>query len=447
MIDESEIAHFQNDLRELLEDKQKNREKIQILFVNFFLENLLIITTIEDDEIFIYDSNEGIWLNNGKNIIRAMIGEIENNLSINLINEIVDKIRRRTYRENSIFQSKNVIPLKNGVFDLERWEFMSHSPNYYLRTKLNVEYKPCFYPERFAKFLDEILSENQKNLILEMMGYCLYPSYKFHKAFLLTGSGSNGKTTLLRVLTEVLGPQNVAGFSLQQLENSQYNSSQLFGKFANICADMSQKTLYKTSIFKTLTGGDQTSHERKYKEPITFINFCKLIFSANELPAIREDTHAIWRRVILIVFEKTIPEERQDENLIEKLTTEDEKSGILNLMLFALRNLIDRKKFSSNKNLYEIREQYIKKSDVIHAFCEDWLECDDKGWISSDELFRAQCLYAYKIGVKPKSKQSLTKEIQLWFPSIYQQTRKINKKPVRGWFGLKFKEESEHFKT
>ncbi len=107
----------------------------------------------------------------------------------------------------------------------------------------------------------------------------------------------------------------------------------------------------------------------------------------------------------------------------------------------SLKNLLDRGRFEGLESIEERRDQYIKKSDVIHAFCEDTLEVYQTGWIASDKLFTAQCRYAKEIGIQARTKQALTKRLQLFIPEVYKSTREINKKNVRGWAGIRIKEE------
>jgi len=95
-------------------------------------------------------------------------------------------------------------------------------------------------------------------LLFEIIGYTLYPKYDLHKAVMLIGGGSNGKSTYLRLLRDVLGPENVTSIPLQDLvdDDKRFVVAQLHGKLANIFADLPPTALRSTGRFKVLTGED-----------------------------------------------------------------------------------------------------------------------------------------------------------------------------------------------
>lgn len=423
------------------EEKKRNWEFIELSIRNFILENMQIITTRDSiEDILVYDHESGIYVWDGKPILKQMIGEICESISIHRINEIIDKIKRKTYLEREKLDPPNLTAFKNVVLNLENWEFLKHSNEYFLTKRIEVDYKPGIFPERFYLFMNEILEETKHNIILEILAHTLMNDYRYQKAFIFLGEGANGKSTLLNILIKLLGPKNVTSHTLQAFDKNQFAASELYGKMANIAPDISAKGMYQIGVFKSLTGGDYGTFNVKGKKSITFTNTAKLIFSCNKLPPIFEDTHAVWRRLCIIEFEKIIDEKDQNPLLLEVLTTEEELSGILNVLLMNLFQLIQRGEFEGLKSVLDRREQYICKSDIIHAFCDNCLIIDSNGFISSSELYQELCLYARKINATPKTKQSLTKQLQMWIPEAYPTKRKIGNKPIRGWAGIMIKD-------
>ncbi|MBL0152061.1 MAG: hypothetical protein IPP93_00665 [Chitinophagaceae bacterium] len=98
----------------------------------------------------------------------------------------------------------------------------------------------------------------------------------------------------------------------------------------------------ETSIFKQLVSGEPVDARLPYGEPFTLINYAKLIFNCNELPKDVEQTHAYYRRFLIIPFDITIPESDQDKELSKKII-ETELSGVFNWLLEGLKRLLKQK--------------------------------------------------------------------------------------------------------
>jgi len=209
-------------------------------------------------------------------------------------------------------------------------------------------------------------------LLFEIIGYTLYPRYDLHKAIMLVGDGSNGKSTFLRLVKTILGPRNVSSIALQDLVDPEkrFTIAELYHKLANIYADLPSTALRETGKFKILTGEDAITVDRKFKDPITFVNYAKLIFSANELPEVHDTTHAFWRRWIVVEFPNRF---EKDPTFFDRTFTEDEIEGIILVSLLAFRNAWLRRKFSFEESEQDYRELWLRKTNSIYAFISDLL--------------------------------------------------------------------------
>src|SRR5208337_5133071 len=98
------------------------------------------------------------------------------------------------------------------------------------------------------------------------------------------GDGSNGKSTLINLIKALIGLKNVSSRGLQELEMNRFAKADLYGKLANLYADLPDTALRSVGIFKMLTGGDPITAERKFQNPFKFISGAKLIFSCNKVP-------------------------------------------------------------------------------------------------------------------------------------------------------------------
>jgi phage/plasmid-associated DNA primase len=136
-----------------------------------------------------------------------------------------------------------------------------------------------------------------------------------------------------------VGRQNTSHVALQDLDGDRFASADLYGKLVNVFADLKASKPSSTGNFKTLVSGDSVRAQRKYGQPLSFRNHAKLIFSANRIPDSDDTSHAYYKRWLILAFERTFTEITKDTNLIHKLTTNDELSGLLNLALIGLRQL------------------------------------------------------------------------------------------------------------
>ncbi len=200
-----------------------------------------------------------------------------------------------------------------------------------------------------------------------MIGYCLYRSCEFEKAFMLFGGGANGKGVMIKLIEAFLGETNCSHRSIQDLDKNRLASADLHGKLVNTCADLKSLQLFETGNFKMVVSGDSIAAERKFGQPFTFRNYAKTIFSANEIPESHDKTDAFYRRIRIFHFDKKFQNGKEDPNLIKQLTTSEELSGLLNLALIGLKQLIDEGGFH-DKEVEQTRREYEENTNDVNAF-------------------------------------------------------------------------------
>jgi putative DNA primase/helicase len=125
----------------------------------------------------------------------------------------------------------------------------------------------------------------------------------------------------------------------------------------------------------------------KFQRSFTYENYAKLLFSANKVPEVQDDSDAFFRRWLIVVFPNILRADRRDVNILRKLTTSEELSGLLNLAIKALNRLMEKGDFSDNKTTDEIRQQYRRKSSPVASFVEDKLEVSSNDLIPKDQLY------------------------------------------------------------
>lgn len=351
-----------------------------------------IFKTLTDTrEMLVYKN--GVYVPGGEVLILAECRQIlKEKCRQRRTNEVQHLIQCSTFADRLTFDgNKNLLNVRNGLFDLDTWTLLPHSPDILSFVQLPVTYDPSADCPTIKKFFSEVVQEKDVPLLSELTGFSLLPDYRIQKAAMLTGEGNNGKGTFLRLLTAFLGKENTSAVSLRDFSINRFATASLYGKYANLCADISSTELNNTGIFKMLTGGDTIRAERKGREPFNFTNRAKLMFSANTLPASRDETRGFWRRWLIIEFCFCF-DGREDTDLDSKLQTEKELSGLLNMALEALKRLISLKKFSRDDDSEAIARDYTRRANPVHAFVEDWCELKygDENWFEEKETFYAR---------------------------------------------------------
>lgn len=356
----------------------------------FLAEELMreyhFLTMKDTDVVYVFD--DGFYQPYGEILIKQQCkARLGKEYRKNKAEEVIDYIKVSTY-VNRKEEPPNLVPLVNGILDINAMELKPYSPEYMFFNKLPVKYDPKADCPNIKQFLSEITAtEEDVQILLEVVGFCLYREYIIAKALMLVGGGSNGKSTFLNLVKTFLGKENISGRSLQDLEENRFAKADLHHKLANIYADLPDKALWRTGTFKMLTGRDTITAERKFQHSFTFENYAKLLFSANKVPEAHDDTDAFFRRWLIVVFPNQFTGEKADPHILQKLTTPEELSGLLNLVLPALKRLLEKGQFSYSKTTEEIREDYIRKSSPIAAFVMDCLEVDSDAFIAKKDLF------------------------------------------------------------
>ena len=402
------------------------------------IDTMHLVTMIDNEDILYYEN--GIYHQDGdKKVKELLIRKMGLYLSTHNVKEILAQIQARTYiHRDKMNGEKNLIHLINGIYNIETDEFLDFTPDIYSTNKLPILYDKNATCPTIDKFLDDVLPKGNKVVILELFGYCLYRNYQFQTAFMFVGGGSNGKSTLLNLFIKFVGMENISNKSLQTINEDRFASSDLYGKMTNLFADLPNKGLKFTGIFKLLTGGDPVDAQRKFKPPFKFINYAKLIFSCNELPYTTDQSDAFFRRWIILDFPNKFEGQKDDKKMIDKISTPAELSGLFNLAYINLKNLLRANQFSFSESTKSTKEKYMRLSNSIMSFAMDCLEPEQKSWITKEDLYNAYCKYCREYDLSTQDKSMIGRTL----PNIM--TINEEKKGAKGdrkmsWVGVKFK--------
>jgi P4 family phage/plasmid primase-like protien len=337
------------------------------------LTDQLIFKTFKDtEEILYYDDNKGVYVQGGEWLIKEQCEILCPQIPTHKVQEIINHIKRRTGVERSKFDSNpDILNLQNGLLNIETEEFRDHSPEHLSLVQLPIPFDPKAKCPNILKFLGQVLHPQDVFTAMQIIGYCLYRNNKYEKAVMLYGSGSNGKGVLIKLIESFVGLENTSHVPLQDLDKERFAAADLHSKMVNTFADLTYEKLVNTGMFKTLVSGDTVRAQEKYGQPFSFRNYAKLIFSANKIPDSDDKTHAYYKRWLILPFEEVFDrKEVKDTKLIDKLTTPEELSGLLNLALIALKQLHKDGGFK-DISVESIRKEYDENSNTVEAFLQD----------------------------------------------------------------------------
>ncbi|EEL19705.1 Phage / plasmid primase, P4 [Bacillus cereus Rock1-3] len=311
---------------------------------------------------------EGVYSDKQEDIEEAMIRHIPA-LKRMQRQETIAYLQLKAKHKN--FASTKYVVVKNGVFNLETWQLEDFTPEIITRNKIPVAYIPGAYYEITDKTFNKIAVNDKKvrAILEEILGYILFRRNEFAATFILTGDGSNGKSSYLKIIRKLIGSDNASSLDLNELDQ-RFKTAELFGKLANIGDDIGKGYIKESSIFKKLSTGETLNVERKGKDPFDFTNYAKLIFSANEMPRINDFSDGLGRRLQIVPFKAkfTPNDDDYDPFITDKLLSDESMQYVLNLALKSLKRLLVEKKFTKSKAVEDELIKYQEENNPIISF-------------------------------------------------------------------------------
>ena len=268
----------------------------------------------------------------------------------------------------------NVIAFTNGLYNIKDGSFRDFTPDVVITNKIPWPYNPAAYSKLLDHTLDRLACNDPevRALLEEMVGYCLYRRNELGKAFILIGDKSNGKSTFLHVVKNMLGDSNIASLDLKEL-GDRFKTAELFGKLANIGDDIGDEFIANASVFKKLVTGDRVNVERKGQDPFEFNNYAKFLFSANNIPRMKDKTGAVQRRLVIVPFDaKFTPNDPDFRPFIkDELCEQDSMEYLIVLGLKALKSVLSKAQFTTSKRVQGQLDEYEQNNNPIIGFIQE----------------------------------------------------------------------------
>ncbi len=338
-------------------------------------------------------------------------------------------------RPDALDSDPRLLNVDNGTLDLRTGELRPHRREDLLTKIVPVVYDPAATCTLWLATLERIFGGRRPliDYMQKAIGYALTGDTTEQVLFVFWGGGSNGKTVILTTAVTMLGdyalstrPETLMAKKGDSIPN---DVAQLRGRRLVIAVEADPGQRLAEGLVKQMTDGDVMTARFMHAEFFEFEPTFKLFLGTNHRPAIRGTDHAIWRRIRLIPFTVTIPDDQQDRHLTEKLRAE--WPGIL---AWAVQGCLDwqRDGLGLPDEVKAATETYRIDMDLLGDFLEECCVFEAGATLASSTLYESYDAWAHRNGEKPLSHRAF---------SLRLAERGLQKRHTeRGtvWSGLRF---------
>ena len=275
--------------------------------------------------------------------------------------------------DNCPVADANLIAFKNGVYDITTDTLTGFSPDMVITNQIPWNYRSDAHNALADNTLNKMACQDPeiRQLLNECIGYCFYRRNELSVSMFLTGEKANGKSTFLQMLQDVLGVQNTSNLGLDELEE-RFAPATMFGKLANIGDDISDEFLRGKAIahFKKIVSGNMLKAENKGADLFFYKPFVKLIFSANQIPRMKDRTGAVLRRMVIIPFNATFSKNDPDYDpyIAWKLKDPEVMEYLCKIGIDGLKQILINHSFTQSKKVDAELKEYTEYNNPILLF-------------------------------------------------------------------------------
>ena len=370
------------------------------------LDNKIAIYVAEKHHVIVVDSRPYIY-NNGvykldkdgkyvKSLIKSMLLEKDKTYNIiqRIYNLLIDVTSINFGYDDVNKYPKYWINFENGMLDTKTMELKEHSPNYYSINQIPHNYKPdAEYKNTVADvFIRDIMPDKaDRDMFYTYCGYCMTRETFLQKFLVLIGTPGTGKSTLLNMIIDTIGEENIQGLTIKDISENKFSGPLLVGKLINVCADLPKEPLKAVDTMKKLTGEDGLQCEIKHGASFYVKNmYVRLAFSTNEMPiSLDEQSNAWYRRLLML----NIPKKgKYIENLKQGL--KESIPGFIALCVRRLNCLYQTKtKTIDSPNSMQLVTDYYHDSDSVQSWLDDCCKKVQGSRAETKEAYQLYCKY------------------------------------------------------
>ena len=358
---------------------------------------------------------DGIYVNGYEEIEAEMIRHIPN-LNRQKRSEVMAYLDILV-RKNTQMSSANYIAFKNGIYNISTDEFIDFSPDLIITNKINYDYVPNAESEIVDKSLNKLAcnDESVRALLEEVIGYCFYRRNELRKSFILIGDKSNGKSTYLDMIKTLLGDENTSALDLKEL-GDRFKTAEMFGKLANIGDDIGDDFIPNPAVFKKLVSGDRVNVERKGQNPFDFNNYGKLLFSANNIPRIKDKSGAVISRLVIIPFDAqfSVNDADYDPYVKYKLRQPENMEYLIQLGIKGLKRVLQNREFTTSQRVQKELREYEENNNPVLLFFKE-INIEDIENNPTKDVYKKYSEFCIANSFQPMSNIEFSKQVKKYY--------------------------------
>lgn len=286
-----------------------------------------------------------------------------------------------------------VVGTPRGALDLRNGDLIPYGPNEFITRRVPLDLDVSAKCPRWEQFLREVLCDDAEiqDYFHQLVGYIVSGETTLQQMWLLVGSGSNGKSTLLHILQKVLGPD----YAQQTPESVLLGRANLGGATSDLvrlkgvrCALLAETghgQSFNEERVKALVAADTITARGLYREFEEFVPQAKFLLATNHLPIVRGADKGIWRRLVVIPFKKEF-EVGSDPTLYQDLVAE-----LPGIFAWAVRGAVrwydSNVPFTVPSAWRLATSQYRTEQDAIRGFLDERVVVDKIAFVGATELY------------------------------------------------------------
>ena len=341
-------------------------------------------------------------------------------------------------RESTKAAPAHIIAFRNGLYNVATDSFLEFTPDVVITNKIPWDFNRNASSEVIDNMLENVSCGDAaiRSLLEEIVGACMYRSNTLAggKAFILTGTGANGKSTYLKTLSHLMSEKNISSLDLKKL-GDRFSTVMMFGKLANIGDDISNEFVTDTSLFKKVVTGETIDAEQKGQPKFDFKPFCKLLFSANNIPRMGKgsDSQAIMRRLVIVPFNAKFKSDDPNfrPGIEDDLKGQESMEYLIQLGIQGLKRVLATKNYTTSEKVQQELEEYEERNNPLLMFMKD---CEDEDFELENEptsrVYERYKEFCLAESLQPLSKIEFSRQMVKTFNfKIVDKT--INKKKYR----------------
>jgi P4 family phage/plasmid primase-like protien len=310
------------------------------------------------------------------------------------INSVINLASSKMAVKSDIFdQNGMIINLQNGIYDLNTFELRPHSAADYMSKIASVNYIIDSKCPRWLKFVDEFTcgDEELSKYLQQLCGLCLTDDVSMQALHVLYGSGANGKSLFLKIISKILGDYVTlmsSDFLLTKAKDSKLETTNLQGVRLAIINELPENGILSDNRVKELIGNGQIKARGHYENFSIIRETYKILIASNYRPIIKGQDDGIWRRLRIIACELSLTDNQKDHYLEKALFKEID--GIFIWMLEGLK-MFKNEGLDMTSRMYEDVQQFKKSEDIIGRFIDECLYRSIDKRVSSKNIYEIYC--------------------------------------------------------